>query len=234
MKRARLDLSLRRATVLLLVAALAGLFGSAVFGLSREPAGLTAQVAARLSESGVEHAVTAVLLNFRGYDTWLELGVLLLALTGCLGVLQRRDLTGAEPPENPSELLTALVRLLVPVMVLVAGYLLWLGKAAAGGAFQAGVVLAAAWVLMWYGGRRGLASLSPALWRTLAVAGLLGFLAVALITLAIEGVMLGLPTHLAGAIILALELLATVSIGVTLAALIIAPQSGAPKPAENG
>lgn len=234
MKRPRLHLSLRRATVLLLVAALAGLLGSAVLGLPREPAGLTAQVAARLPESGVEHAVTAVLLNFRGYDTWLELGVLLLALTGCLGVLQRRDLAGAEPPENPSELLTALVTILVPVMVLVAGYLLWLGKAAAGGAFQAGVVLAAAWVLMWYGGRRGLASLSPAIWRGLAAAGLLGFLTVALLTLSIEGVLLGLPTPIAGAVILALELLATVSIGVTLAALIIAPQSGAPKAAAKG
>jgi multisubunit Na+/H+ antiporter MnhB subunit len=229
MKTARLHLTLRRATVLLLVTALAGMFGSAVLGLPRESAGLTAQVAARLSETGIEHAVTAVLLNFRGYDTWLELGVLLLALTGCLGVMQRRDLTGAEPPGNPSELLTALVRIMVPVMVLVAGYLLWLGKAAAGGAFQAGVVLAAAWVLMWYGGRRGSASWSPSLWRGLAVAGLLGFLGVALATLWVEGVLLGLPTPIAGAIILGLELLATVSIGVTLAALIIAPQSGAPK-----
>jgi len=229
MKPAHLHLSLRRVTVLLLVTALAGLLGNAVLGLPREAAGLTAQVAARLPDSGVEHAVTAVLLNFRGYDTWLELGVLLLALTGCLGVLQRRDLAGAEPPGNPSELLTALVQLLVPIMVLVAGYLLWLGKAAAGGAFQAGVVLAAGWVLMWYGGRRGLASLPPATWRGLAAAGLLGFLMVALLTLSIEGVLLGLPTPVAGTIILALELVATVSIGVTLAALIIAPQSGASK-----
>lgn len=234
MKQARLHLSLRRAVVLVLVATLAVMLGHAVLGLPREPAGVTAQVAARLVETGVEHAVTAVLLNFRGYDTWLELGVLLLALTGCLGVLQRRDLSGAEPPENPGELLTALVWMLVPVMVLVAGYLLWLGKAAAGGAFQAGVVLAAAWVLMWYGGRRGVASLSPALWRGLAVAGLLGFLAVASLTLVLEGVLLGLPTPIAGATILALELLATVSIGVTLAALIIAPQSGAPPAAAKG
>ena len=234
MKRARLHLSLRRAVVLVLVTALAGMLGHAVLGLPREPAGLTTEVAARLAETGVEHAVTAVLLNFRGYDTWLELGVLLLALTGCLGVLQRRDLTGAEPPGNPSELLTALVWMLVPVMVLVAGYLLWLGKAAAGGAFQAGVVLAAAWVLMWYGGRRGVASLSPSIWRGLAVAGLLGFLAVAFLTLVLEGVLLGLPTPIAGATILALELLATVSIGVILAALIIAPQSGPPKAAAKG
>ena len=39
-----------------------------------------APVAAHLAESGVTHPVTAVLLNYRGYDTLLEIAVLLLAL----------------------------------------------------------------------------------------------------------------------------------------------------------
>ena len=35
-------------------------------------------VASNMAASGVENPVTAVLLNFRGYDTLLEIGVLLL------------------------------------------------------------------------------------------------------------------------------------------------------------
>ena len=39
-------------------------------------------VASNMAISGVENPVTAVLLNFRGYDTLLEIGVLLLAALG--------------------------------------------------------------------------------------------------------------------------------------------------------
>ncbi len=35
-----------------------------------------------MDRSGVTHPVTAVLLNFRGYDTLLEVAVLLIALVG--------------------------------------------------------------------------------------------------------------------------------------------------------
>ena len=48
-------------------------------------------VAAHMAESGVEHPVTAVLLNFRGYDTLLEVAVLLLALLGVLTVVGKRQ-----------------------------------------------------------------------------------------------------------------------------------------------
>jgi multisubunit Na+/H+ antiporter MnhB subunit len=218
--------NLRRIVVLALAGVLLCLFGAAVLDLPREAAGLTALVHAHLAESGVEHGVTAVLLNFRGYDTWLELAVLVLALVGCLGVLQQRDLSAAQPVRQPGELLATLVRTLAPVMILVAGYLLWLGKAAAGGAFQAGVVLAATWVLMWFGGRRGIAAAPMWLWRGLVVAGVAGFLVAAVATLIWQGTLLRFPPHAAGTIILALEVLASLSIGVILAALIIAPQSG--------
>ena len=40
---------------------------------------MTALVSSNMPISGVENPVTAVLLNFRGYDTLLEIGVLLLA-----------------------------------------------------------------------------------------------------------------------------------------------------------
>ena len=43
-------------------------------------------VASNMAVSGVENPVTAVLLNFRGYDTLLEIGVLLLAALSVLSV----------------------------------------------------------------------------------------------------------------------------------------------------
>src|SRR5690606_29750981 len=51
-----------------------------------EGGGLTATAEALLPESGVEHPVTAVLLNFRAYDTWLEMGVILLGLLAIYAV----------------------------------------------------------------------------------------------------------------------------------------------------
>ena len=66
---------------LLLTAAL----GYAVWTLPSDGAGLGNDVAANLDRSGVSNPVTAVLLNFRGYDTLLEVMVLLLApLKPCL------------------------------------------------------------------------------------------------------------------------------------------------------
>ena len=78
---------------ILLTAAMLGLFGGlalAVLSLSQPALGLSAAVAERISESGVSHPVTAVLLNFRGYDTLLELVVLLLALMGTWSVGRSR------------------------------------------------------------------------------------------------------------------------------------------------
>ena len=51
-------------------------------------------------------------------------------------------------------MLDTLTRLLVPVLILVAAYLLWVGAHAPGGAFQAGSVLGAAGVLLLLSGWR--------------------------------------------------------------------------------
>ena len=49
-----------------------------------DPVRLADQITAQLPNSGVGNPVTAVLLNFRAYDTLLELGVLLAAVLGIL------------------------------------------------------------------------------------------------------------------------------------------------------
>jgi multisubunit Na+/H+ antiporter MnhB subunit len=191
----------------------------AVLDLPDVPDGESPPVLATLDESGVDQPVTAVLLNFRGYDTWLEVGVLVLAVLGVL-TAQRTHGLAREPSNAPHDpMLTWLARLLVPFMVLAGGYLLWLGTREPGGAFQAGAVLGAAGVLA------RLAGLGPDLetlfsgrpLRLLALFGFLVFLLVAVGTLIAGRSMLQFPTNWAGGLIFVIEAAVTISIGWTLA-----------------
>ena len=200
------------------IAALATALGAAALELAGTEAGLAAHVEIRLDTSGVTHPVTAVLLNFRSYDTWLELAVLLAA---ALGALQGRV--------TPQPASTALARdsvpvmavaVIVPLMVLMAGYLLASGAHAPGGAFQAGAVLAAAAVLLQLCGRRTLALLSAPALHALFVLGVGAFTVTAAVTLLAEGAMLSYPPALAGPLIVLLETAAMVSIAAALAALV--------------
>ena len=200
---------------LALLALFAGL-ALAVLSLSVPSIGLSEAVAARLGETGVSHPVTAVLLNFRGYDTLLELVVLLLAMIGTWSVGTSRGCAGSPP----GPLLRQLPRLLAPLMVLVAGYLLWAGAHAPGGAFQAGALLGALGILLCLSGRtlphwaRGWPLRLLAV-TGVAVFGLLGAGATALP----GGAPLGWPPDWAKTLILGIELAAMLSIGVILAAL---------------
>jgi multisubunit Na+/H+ antiporter MnhB subunit len=113
-----------------------------MLSLPPEACGLGRQVEASLAATCVANPVTATLLFFRGYDTMLELAVLLLAV---IAIRANRD-TVSPLRRTASEIWTVMTGLLVPTMILTAGYLLWAGADAAGGAFQAGAVLAAAGV----------------------------------------------------------------------------------------
>lgn len=129
--------------VLILLSTFAGLT-IAVLSLPPEACGLAERVEASLASTCVANPVTATLLYFRGYDTMLELAVLLLAIVAI------RATCGIVSPlrRTTSEIWAVMTGLFVPIMILIAGYLLWAGADAAGGAFQAGAVLAASGVLM--------------------------------------------------------------------------------------
>lgn len=201
---------------LLLLALLTGL-GLVVWQLWVPAPGLSNLVDARLDESGVVYPVTAVLLNFRGYDTLLELAVLLLALIGVWSLSTAPHLSD----EEPEPALAALSRLLAPLMVLVAAYLVWIGAYAPGGAFQAGSVLGAAGVLLRLSGWR----LSPSAtgWplRLVLVLGVAVFAFIGLAVIGFGQPLLGYPPGWAKPAILTIELAATLSIGAILAALFI-------------
>jgi multisubunit Na+/H+ antiporter MnhB subunit len=194
------------------------ILGAVVLVAPVKSAGLVGVVGAELANSGVGHPVTAVLLNFRGYDTWLELGVLLIAVIGVLSMSGPSGLTRTTPA-HAGALLSWLARLLVPVVVLVAGYLLWLGSTAAGGAFQAGVMLGAAGVLLWLTGHRTLTTEWH--WHCLLALGFIVFLAVSALLLASGRNLLEYPVRWAGTLILFIETAAAVSIGATMTTLFI-------------
>ena len=212
--------------VLLLTVMAVGL-GYAVLELHSSAGGLSKQVATNLEASGVSNPVTAVLLNFRGYDTLLEMAVLLVALIGVWSL-------GGIPDyheSSPGPVLDTLSRLLVPMLILVAGYLLWVGTHAPGGAFQAGSVLGAAGVLLLLSGWRLEKIFAGLPLRVILILGLGAFVTVGGGFLLIGNVFMEYPSALAGELILMVEAAATLSIGVTLAALFLGgrPEAGGDK-----
>jgi multisubunit Na+/H+ antiporter MnhB subunit len=212
------------ATALPALLVAAGL-GYVVLSLPLQGAGLGEAVAGRLDSSGVSHPVTAVLLNFRGYDTLLEMAVLLLALHAVWSL----DSAPHDPEEAPGVMLDTLARVLTPLLILVAAYLLWVGAHAPGGAFQAGSVLGAAGVLLLLSGWRLRDAHAGLALRLALVAGTAAFVVLAALTLWLEGGMLEYPLRHAGQLILFIEAAATVSIGVTLAALFLGGRPAAEK-----
>ncbi len=191
--------------------------GSVVWSLPPDTGGLREQVAANLETSGASNPVTAVLLNFRGYDTLLEMIVLLLALLGSWsfgGAVVRHEV-------EPGGILDTLARFLTPLLILVAAYLLWSGAHAPGGAFQAGAVLGAAGVLLLLAGWRHRTGRVTLPVRLALVVGAGAFAAMAALLFVVEGQLLKYPPTQAGILILILEIAATVSIGITLTALFL-------------
>ncbi|ADH87024.1 hydrogenase subunit MbhD domain-containing protein [Desulfurivibrio alkaliphilus] len=177
--------------------------------------------------SGVSNQVTAVLLNFRSFDTLLELVVLLLAVIGIwsLGKAPRPPVGIAVNP-----ILLTMIRGILPFSILVAGYLVWLGEHAPGGAFQGGAVLGAAGILLALAGRPLPEFCPRPLLRATLVGGTLIFLGLAALPLALGKLFFQYPAAQAGAFILAIEAAAAISIGL---ALCLLPDAGAPAAARQ-
>jgi len=205
--------------IVIVVAALgfAAALIAAMLDLAPAAVDLRGSVAAHLAASGVEHPVTAVLLNYRGYDTLLEIAVLLLALLVILAVGNEK-VAGVSAQPNP--VLQTLARLAVPLMIVMAVYLLWAGAHRPGGAFQAGAVLAAAAVLLHLVGLRPSWTLPTARLRIGLATGFVVFLAVAAALLG-QGALLQYPSGQAGLLILLIEAGLTVSLGLILAGLFL-------------
>ena len=204
--------------VFLLVVALTTILGRIIWTMPGEPVGLEHAVARELHKSGVVSPVTAVLLNFRGYDTLLEVMVLFLAVLGGWG-LAKAPFPARTTDISPVQI--GVVRLLAPLMVLVAVYLVWQGSHLAGGAFQGGAVLAAAGVLMLVAELPWLRAAPSLPLRIGLVLGPVVFLGSGAWCLLQGRQLLTYPVETAGRWLLLIEAACAVSIGLTLVALFV-------------
>ncbi len=131
-----------------------------------------------LPQAGVDHPVTAVLLNFRALDTLFEIAILLLA---AIAMWSLGPAHVPSAPSIPSPSLPALARILFPVFLLMTAYLLWRGSHAPGGAFPAGAVLGAGGILMVLAGSGPWIHSDPrGPWRLALSIGVVAMLAVAI------------------------------------------------------
>lgn len=212
-----LDSRTGRVMAAISVLALTSVLGWTVWTLPPFSDRMQRLVASNMAISGVENPVTAVLLNFRGYDTLLEIGVLLLAATGVFSAVPSPVILSKS---TPSPILILLLRLLLPFIVLAGGYILWIGKYAPGGAFQAGAILAAGGILL----STAAVPFNRFATKTMSIAmgiGLLTFIVVALATMMVRGNFLQYPVAQAGTLILVIEAAATISIAIILTILFI-------------
>ncbi|MDZ4271003.1 MAG: hydrogen gas-evolving membrane-bound hydrogenase subunit E [Mycobacterium sp.] len=216
--------TLLRAGELLVAVGLGGALAfvaiSAADGVPRTD-GLARESTAALDEAAVSHPVTAVLLDFRAYDTLLEIVVLTVAAITALALHPRGSLRTAALPVDRRPTLVILFRALAPVLVLLAAWLLVAGSSQPGGAFQSGAVITGLLILALI---TGAIRVPPGLvLRGLIVVGAAVFLTLAVITAATTG-WLNLDGPWALAAILTVETALAVSIGAALATLLVAQE----------
>jgi len=176
----------------MLTSALVVMLGVATLGTPGSEDSAGQQVLRAMPEVPIANPVTGVLLVFRGYDTLLEMTVLLAAYLGARLALGDSPSLPARTAPAALPLIGALLAIIVPLSVLVSVHLLHVGADAPGGAFQAAAVLAAAGVLLVLCGRLRAVGEPVLMQRVLLVLGTLAFLG------------FGLAARLAGAPVLAL------------------------------
>ena len=162
------------------------------------------------AETGAANMVTAVLADYRGYDTLGETAVIFAAGLGCLVILAaagaRPDLpaAGMSHPFG-SVILDSATRILVPVVLLFAVYVLIHGHISPGGGFQGGVLFGSGLIMMrlvWGPAHEGRAdhpkapAFGPSLRGSLilACAGILGYVGIGLAAMAFGGEFLNYGT----------------------------------------
>jgi multicomponent Na+:H+ antiporter subunit B len=102
-------------------------------------------------EAGCENIVTAVILNYRGYDTDGEVTVIFTALVAVLGVLllPRADSSPRPPSRIPASPVTQyIVNILAPFIVMFSTYMILYGHETPGGGFQGGTILGALMIVL--------------------------------------------------------------------------------------
>jgi multisubunit Na+/H+ antiporter MnhB subunit len=170
-------------------------------------------------------------MAFRALDTLLEKVVLVLALIGVWSLAPDTFWGGApglQRHERPDRAMVFLARLLPPVGIVLAVYLLWVGADEPGGAFQGGALLAAMWLLAMMAGLTGAPAVSERRLRLVLVAGPAVFLAIGLAGFALAGGFLAYPEAYAKPLIIVIEVAKMLAVAATLGLLVAGPPERSP------
>jgi multicomponent Na+:H+ antiporter subunit B len=105
-----------------------------------------------VEEAGCENIVTAIVLNYRGYDTMGEVTVIFTALCSVLAILGReRPKTSysiVDISKVKSSVITrTVILLLLPLIIMFSLYVILHGDVSPGGGFQGGTVAAASLIV---------------------------------------------------------------------------------------
>lgn len=170
-------------------------------------------LAQNMAHTGVDHEVTAVLLAFRAYDTLLESAVLMIAGVTALALGKDDGLAPAlERVPTVAPPLRWFVRVTAPALVVLGLWLLFAGSSDSGGAFQSGAVLAAVLILLRVA-QVPLGRWTQLLLRPLLIVGVVVFVLVGALAVALGNPWLGWDPEWSFVAILTVEI--TLTAGIT-------------------
>ena len=99
-------------------------------------------------DTKVPNLVTAVLADYRGFDTMFETCVVFIAVLGIFTLLKRKESNGDVDQLNDSLVIRVASRFMVPFIQLFGLYVVAHGHYSPGGGFQGGVILGASLILL--------------------------------------------------------------------------------------
>lgn len=189
----------------------------AVFSIDGFNPILNNMVTQNMDISGVEHEVTAVLLNFRSIDTMLEIAVILSTLVGIYTVYPHFRY---RPLSFASNITDTFVSLIVPLIFLSAIYILSIGVYKSGGAFPAAALIAGGIIIIKLVKPNYLVDIKISYLRFVYSFGLLVFVFVGILCM-FDGYFLQYDESFTFLYILLIETSLTLSLGAILAAFFI-------------
>ena len=199
--------------IVILIALFTVFFISALFNQPVHNNNLQALAASQLNDTGVKNIVTAVLLNYRAYDTFMEFSVFLCVAIAVLPYILDTPVLKSSLQTESQVLMIA--KVFIPLTIIMAGYLLWIGSTKPGGAFQAAALLAGCLVLLSLANVQ-IIDFSKLRYRLLMSAGSIAFIVSIFLMYFESQIFIKFPGEIASAIILAIEFFATFAIALIL------------------
>ena len=104
-------------------------------------------------EAGAENIVTDIILNYRGFDTNFEVTVIFTAMAAVLGVLMgtgagSKSAASSSNTTPPSVVVGFIVRVMAPLIITFAIYVILNGHITPGGGFQGGTIIGALFIAL--------------------------------------------------------------------------------------